>query len=180
MLTPRTDHLIDLALEEDAGLGDVTSRAIFPARHSSRAVIDARSRISWSAALKSPRSVFARVDEPAPARPALARDGDRVKRGAVVMRRRGADRRPAHRRAHGPQFSPAPLRHRHPRAAATPRPWPAPACASSTPARPRPAGAPSKNTPCAAAAAATTARRWANMFLIKDNHIAAAGSLTRA
>ena len=42
MLTPRTDHLIDLALEEDAGLGDVTSRAIFPARHRSRAVIDAK------------------------------------------------------------------------------------------------------------------------------------------
>ena len=42
MLTPRTDHLIDLALEEDAGLGDVTSRAIFPARHRSRALIDAK------------------------------------------------------------------------------------------------------------------------------------------
>src|SRR5258708_29176777 len=38
----RTAHLTDLALEEDAGLGDLTSRAIFPARHRSRAVIDAK------------------------------------------------------------------------------------------------------------------------------------------
>jgi nicotinate-nucleotide pyrophosphorylase (carboxylating) len=29
---PRIDHLIDLAIEEDAGLGDVTSRAIFSAK----------------------------------------------------------------------------------------------------------------------------------------------------
>ncbi len=42
MLTPRTEHLIDLALEEDAGLGDITSRAIFPANHRSVAVIDAK------------------------------------------------------------------------------------------------------------------------------------------
>ncbi len=41
-LPPRTDHLIDLAIEEDAGLGDVTSRAIFPATHQSTAVIEAR------------------------------------------------------------------------------------------------------------------------------------------
>jgi hypothetical protein len=41
-LAPRTDHLIDLALEEDAGLGDLTSRAIFPAGHRSRAVIEAK------------------------------------------------------------------------------------------------------------------------------------------
>ena len=41
-LPPRTDHLIDLALDEDAGLGDVTSRAIFPPTHQSTAVIEAR------------------------------------------------------------------------------------------------------------------------------------------
>jgi nicotinate-nucleotide pyrophosphorylase (carboxylating) len=40
-LHPRTDHLIDLALEEDAGLGDVTSRSIFPRRHTSSAYIEA-------------------------------------------------------------------------------------------------------------------------------------------
>ena len=42
MIAPRTDHLIDLALEEDAGLGDVTSRAIFAAKHRSRGFIDAK------------------------------------------------------------------------------------------------------------------------------------------
>jgi nicotinate-nucleotide pyrophosphorylase (carboxylating) len=45
MITPRTDHLIDLALEEDLGLGDLTSRAIFPPRHRSRAVIEARASL---------------------------------------------------------------------------------------------------------------------------------------
>ena len=33
MITPRTDHLIDLALEEDAGLGDVTHKFYPGARH---------------------------------------------------------------------------------------------------------------------------------------------------
>ena len=42
MLTARTEHLIDLALEEDTGLGDITSRTIFPAKHRSRAIIDAK------------------------------------------------------------------------------------------------------------------------------------------
>ena len=42
MISPRTDHLIDLALEEDAGLGDVTSRALFTPKHRSRAFIDAK------------------------------------------------------------------------------------------------------------------------------------------
>ncbi len=42
MLIARTTHLIDLALEEDIGLGDITSRAIFPTKHRSRAVSDAR------------------------------------------------------------------------------------------------------------------------------------------
>ena len=41
MITPRTDQLIDLAIEEDAGLGDLTSRAIFPSNHRSRAFISA-------------------------------------------------------------------------------------------------------------------------------------------
>ena len=39
---PRTEHLIDLALEEDAGLGDVTSRAIFAHNHRTSAYIEAK------------------------------------------------------------------------------------------------------------------------------------------
>lgn len=87
MLTPRTDHLIDLALEEDAGLGDVTSRAIFPARHRSRAVIDAKQDLVICG-LEVAARVFARVD-PALKAKLLARDGDRVKKGARVLRIEG-------------------------------------------------------------------------------------------
>ncbi|MBI3884145.1 MAG: carboxylating nicotinate-nucleotide diphosphorylase [Opitutae bacterium] len=87
MLTPRTDHLIDLALDEDAGLGDVTSRAIFPARHRSRAVIDAKQDLVVCG-LEVAARVFARVD-PALKTKLLARDGDRVKKGAIVLRVEG-------------------------------------------------------------------------------------------
>jgi nicotinate-nucleotide pyrophosphorylase (carboxylating) len=83
MLTPRTAHLIDLALDEDAGLGDVTSRAIFPPSHRSRAFIEARQDLTLCG-LDIAAAVFARVD------PALkvkinAADGDRVKNGAKVL-----------------------------------------------------------------------------------------------
>ena len=83
MLTPRTLHLIDLALEEDAGLGDVTSRAIFPARHRSRAVIDAKQDLVVCG-LEIAAQVFQRVD-PALKVKLRSRDGDRVKKGAIVL-----------------------------------------------------------------------------------------------
>ena len=84
MLTPRTDHLIDLALDEDAGLGDVTSRAIFPAKHTSRAFIEAKQDLVVCG-LDVAARVFARVD-PALKVTLTARDGDRVKKGGVVLR----------------------------------------------------------------------------------------------
>lgn len=87
MLTPRTEHLIDLALEEDAGLGDVTSRAIFPVKHRSRAIIDAKQELILCGLAVAAR-VFARVD-PALKVTLLARDGDRVKKGAAVLRVEG-------------------------------------------------------------------------------------------
>jgi len=87
MLTPRTLHLIDLALDEDAGLGDVTSRAIFPARHRSRAVIEARADLVVCG-LEIAAAAFARVD-PALKTKLLATDGDRVKSGANVLRVEG-------------------------------------------------------------------------------------------
>ncbi|HEY4301238.1 MAG TPA: carboxylating nicotinate-nucleotide diphosphorylase [Candidatus Didemnitutus sp.] len=82
-LTPRTELLIDLALEEDAGLGDLTSRAIFPARHRSRAKIEARQELVVCG-LEVAAAVFRRVD------PGLqitwrATDGDRVRAGAVLL-----------------------------------------------------------------------------------------------
>lgn len=83
MLTPRTLHLIDLALEEDAGLGDVTSRAIFPAAHQSRAVIDAKQDLVVCG-LGVAAEVFTRVDAALKVK-LLAKDGDRVKKGGIVM-----------------------------------------------------------------------------------------------
>ena len=84
MITPRTHHLIDLALEEDAGLGDLTSRAIFPAAHRSRAVIEADEDLVLCG-LEVAAHVFARVD-PALKVTALAHDGERVRRGRAVLR----------------------------------------------------------------------------------------------
>jgi len=83
MMTPRTLHLIDLALEEDAGLGDVTSRAIFPGKHRSRAVIDAKQELVVCG-LEIAAQVFQRVD-PALKTRLVSRDGARVKKGAVVL-----------------------------------------------------------------------------------------------
>ena len=79
----RTDHLIDLALEEDAGLGDVTSAAIFPPQHRSRGFIDAKQELVLCG-LDVAAKVFARVDPALKVTP-LARDGDRAKRGARVL-----------------------------------------------------------------------------------------------
>ena len=83
MISPRTDHLIDLALEEDAGLGDVTSRAIFPASHRSRAFISAGHDLVLCG-LEVASRVFTRVD-PALKVTLTARDGDRVKKGGKVL-----------------------------------------------------------------------------------------------
>lgn len=80
---PRIDHLIDLALEEDAGLGDVTSRAIFAASHRSRAFIEAKQDLVVCGGGVANR-VFARVDPDLKVN-ALVRDGTLVKSGTRVM-----------------------------------------------------------------------------------------------
>jgi nicotinate-nucleotide pyrophosphorylase (carboxylating) len=80
---PRIDHLIDLAIEEDAGLGDVTSRAIFSASHQSRGFIDAKQDLVVCG-LGVAMRVFKRVDEALKVAP-LAHDGDQVKKGARVL-----------------------------------------------------------------------------------------------
>lgn len=81
---PRTDHLIDLALEEDAGLGDLTSQAIFAPTHRSSAFISAGHDLVVCG-LDVAAKVFSRVD-PALKVTLAARDGDRVKKGGVVLR----------------------------------------------------------------------------------------------
>ncbi len=83
MISPRTDHLIDLALEEDAGLGDVTSRAIFAPSHRSRAFIDAKQDLVLCGLAVAAR-VFARTDPELKVK-LLAADGDRVRAGARVL-----------------------------------------------------------------------------------------------
>ena len=87
MITPRTDHLIDLALEEDAGLGDVTSRAIFSPTHRSRAIIDAKQDLVVCGISVAAR-VFWRVD-PAIKSKALVRDGARAKPGQAILQVEG-------------------------------------------------------------------------------------------
>ncbi len=88
MLTPRTEHLIDLALEEDAGLGDITSRAIFPANHRSRAAIDAKQPLVLCG-LEIAARVFAKQD-PALKVKLLAKDGAKLRPGALVLRVEGS------------------------------------------------------------------------------------------
>lgn len=80
---PRTDHLIDLALEEDAGLGDVTSEAIFPRQHRSRATITAKQDLVVCG-LDVAARVFQRVDASLKVR-LLAEDGDAVRKGRDVL-----------------------------------------------------------------------------------------------
>lgn len=87
MITPRIDHLIDLALEEDAGLGDVTSRAIFSPTHRSRAIIDAKQDLVVCGISVAAR-VFWRVD-PAIKSKALVRDGARAKPGQAILQLEG-------------------------------------------------------------------------------------------
>ena len=87
-MQPRIDTLIDLALEEDAAFGDVTSQSIFPAEHFSSAQITARQDMVICG-LEIAKSVFLRLD------PDLkisleAKDGERVANGSVVMRAEGS------------------------------------------------------------------------------------------
>ncbi len=82
-MSPRTDHLIDLALEEDAGLGDVTSRAIFSPQDRARGLIDAKQDLVLCG-LDIATRVFERVD-PALVVKHLARDGERARRGKRVL-----------------------------------------------------------------------------------------------
>jgi nicotinate-nucleotide pyrophosphorylase (carboxylating) len=72
-----------MALDEDAGLGDVTSRAIFPAHHKSRAYISAGHDLVICGIAVAAR-VFARVDPALEVTPAAA-DGDRIPKGGRVL-----------------------------------------------------------------------------------------------
>jgi nicotinate-nucleotide pyrophosphorylase (carboxylating) len=86
-MLPRIDVLIDLALEEDAAFGDVTSRSIFPAGHISGAQILARQDMVVCG-VEIAQRVFSRVDPLLETKPA-ARDGERIEAGSVVIEVKG-------------------------------------------------------------------------------------------
>ncbi len=82
-MLPRIDTLIDLALEEDAAFGDVTSQSIFAADHVSQARILARQDMVVCG-LDIAKRIFGRVD------PALevdleTSDGERLSAGSTVL-----------------------------------------------------------------------------------------------
>jgi len=82
-MLPRIDTLIDLALEEDAAFGDVTSRSIFPVGHVSRAQILAREDMIVCG-LDVAQRVISRVD-PLLQTTLMTHDGARVKKGSAVL-----------------------------------------------------------------------------------------------
>lgn len=82
-MLPRIDTLIDLALEEDAAFGDLTSQSIFPAGHQSRAQILARQDMVVCG-LDIAKRVFQRVD-PALEMELLTNDGQHVGKDSVVL-----------------------------------------------------------------------------------------------
>ncbi len=87
MRSPFVTRLIDLALEEDAGHGDLTSRAIFPEGHRSAAVIEAGEPLV-ATGLDVAAQVFARVDSTLRVQRHVA-DGARVRAGRRLMTVRG-------------------------------------------------------------------------------------------
>jgi nicotinate-nucleotide pyrophosphorylase (carboxylating) len=82
-LHSRIDTLIELAVEEDAPMGDLTSEAIFTTDHKSHANIIARQDMVVCG-LQIAEKVFLRID-PNLKIEKLAKDGDRVEKGSTVM-----------------------------------------------------------------------------------------------
>jgi nicotinate-nucleotide pyrophosphorylase (carboxylating) len=86
-LLPRIDTLIDLALDEDAAFGDVTSESIFTPDHTSSATISAREDLTLCG-IDIARRVFLRVDPSLTVR-LKCRDGERIKKGKQVLNASG-------------------------------------------------------------------------------------------
>ena len=86
-MRPGTDALIDRALAEDAGLGDLTSEAIFAPDHSSRGQIVAKQELVICGLAVATR-VFQRVDPGISVKANLA-DGAAARKGQVVLQLAG-------------------------------------------------------------------------------------------
>ena len=83
-----TDKIIELALSEDIGLGDITSDAIFTPENQAKAVIVAKEDLVLCG-LQTAREVFAAVDNTLQFT-ALKKDGDDVKKAQTVCEITGA------------------------------------------------------------------------------------------
>lgn len=86
-LPPAVHRLIDLALDEDLGRGDVTTESIFDSEDEARAVMLAKSELCLSG-LDVAAAVFQRVD-PRLRIEALLTDGTRTRPGTEVLHVRG-------------------------------------------------------------------------------------------
>lgn len=84
---PHLATLIDLALAEDLGSGDVTTAALYPPGARGRARLVAREPLVV-AGLDMATNVFTRLDPRCRLRPAV-RDGARAKKGTVLARLQG-------------------------------------------------------------------------------------------
>ncbi len=82
-----TDKIVQLALEEDLGLGDITSDNIFTPQDRARAVVRAKEELVLCG-MEVARQTFALVDEELSFRP-LKKDGDEVKKGETVLELEG-------------------------------------------------------------------------------------------
>jgi len=82
-LQPRIDSLIDLALDEDVAFGDVTSQSIFAVDHISKARILAREDMVVCG-VEIAKRVFHRVDSALKV-DVKAKDGDQVSEGSTVL-----------------------------------------------------------------------------------------------
>lgn len=88
MYHTKIDNLIDLALEEDASFGDITSQSIFPVDHVSNAQILARQDMVICG-LKIAKRVFRRID-PGVKVKFKVKEGETVSNGTVVMTAKGS------------------------------------------------------------------------------------------
>lgn len=87
-LHPRTNTLINLALEEDVAYGDITSQSIFPPDHVSKAQVLARSD-TVVCGLEVSAQVFRQVD-PGIKLSMDVRDGDQVGNDTVILQAEGS------------------------------------------------------------------------------------------
>jgi nicotinate-nucleotide pyrophosphorylase (carboxylating) len=87
LLDSQAQSLVELALKEDTGSGDITSEAIFPPGHRSTATITARENLVVCG-LDLARNVFEKVD-PGIDIQLHAHDGDSVESGVALLRAEG-------------------------------------------------------------------------------------------